>query len=73
MVFNERVGDDLTAAFEHGYSQGQLDMLNTLALHYYGKQMYFLQDDGTIYSRVSCKYMNQIAAITELILEITSD
>ena len=36
------------------------DVLEQLSSLYYGKQMYFMQDNGIIYSRYSCKYLRTL-------------
>lgn len=47
------------------YQKGRFDCLDYLSGMDYGKQVYFLQDDGTVYSRNSCKYMSLDDAISE--------
>ena len=37
------------------------NVLDSLSSAYYGKQMYFLRDNGPIYSRVSSKFLSGIA------------
>ena len=39
------------------YEQGRWDMFVLMSCWYWGKQYYFLQDDGTVYSRYSGSYM----------------
>lgn len=41
------------------------EVLETISTAYYGKQMYFLQDDGFIYDRVYGKYISLEEAIDE--------
>lgn len=43
------------------------DMFELITSVYFGKQYYFLQDDGLVYSRSSHKYMTEDAAITEFL------
>lgn len=37
------------------YEKGEWDMFDLITSSYYGKNYYFLQDDGTVYSRASHK------------------
>lgn len=57
----------------NSYRQGELDFLILASNSYYGKQMYFEQDDGTIYSRVSCKHMTLAQAVIEFCLTLGED
>ena len=41
------------------------DVFDDLTSAYYGKQMYFTQPDGTIYSRLSCGYITFEKALAE--------
>lgn len=41
------------------------DVFDDITSFYYGKQMYFSQSDGTIYSRLSCGYMSFEEALSE--------
>ena len=43
------------------------NMFELITSVYYGKQYYFLQDDGLVYSRKSHKYMTEDAAIDEFL------
>lgn len=47
------------------YEQGRWDMFNLMSCWYWGKQYYFLQDDGTVYSRYSGSYMTVEQAYQE--------
>ena len=47
------------------------DVLDLISCAYHGKRYYFLQDDGTIYSRKSDKYMSFEEAVNEFYEEIT--
>ena len=49
------------------------DVLAVLAGAYHGKQYYFLQDNGMIYSRDSGKYMKLDDAISEFASRIGDD
>lgn len=42
-------------------------MFDLISSAYYGKGMYFKQDDGIVYSRYSCKYMSVDEAIREFV------
>jgi hypothetical protein len=55
------------------YELGQWEMFIEISNAYYGKQYYFLQDNGWVYSRKSCKYMNVYEAYNEFIKEIRED
>jgi len=46
---------------------GEWEMFDLISSAYYGKGMYFKQDDGTVYSRYSCKYMSVDEAIREFV------
>ena len=47
------------------FERGRWDMFVGMTNFYYGKQYYFLQDDGTVYSRQSGKYMSVEEAYKE--------
>lgn len=47
------------------YEQGRWDMFDLMSCWYWGKQYYFLQDDGTVYSRYSGSYMTVEQAYRE--------
>ena len=47
------------------YEQGEWDMFNLITSVYYGKQYYFLESDGRVYSRESHKYMTREEAFQE--------
>lgn len=49
------------------YERGRYDMLVEISNIEYGKQCYFLQDDGLVYSRRSCEYMSLEDAVEEFI------
>ena len=48
-------------------------IFDLLSSAWYGKQCYFRQDDGTIYSRKSCKYMTFDQAIDEFAGLVSGD
>ncbi len=52
---------------------GEWDMFDLISSAYYGKGMYFKQDNGTVYSRHSGKYMTVDEAIKEFISLIDED
>ena len=47
--------------------KGEWDMFDLISSAYYGKGMYFKQDNGTVYSRHSGEYMTVDEAIREFI------
>lgn len=47
--------------------EGEWDMFDLISSAYYGKGMYFKQDNGTVYSRHSGEYMTVDEAIREFI------
>ena len=49
------------------------DVLDLISSAWYGKQYYFLQDDGTVYSRESCKPMAFEDALNEFCDRISLD
>lgn len=44
---------------------GKWELFEELSTAYYGKQMYGLNDDGTVYSRYSCDTMSFDQAVDE--------
>ena len=58
---------------DDSYRQGMLDFLVLASNRYYAKQMYFEQDDGTIYSRVSGKCLTLTQAVIEFCCTIGED
>ena len=52
---------------------GEWDMFDLISSAYYGKGMYFKQDNGTVYSRHSGKYMTVDEAIKEFISLINEE
>lgn len=55
-----KIGDDLNDAYENGYEFGRWTMFKLISSVYYGKDCYFTQDNGTIYSRISSSYLANI-------------
>ena len=47
--------------------EGEWEMFNLISSAYYGKGMYFKQDNGTVYSRYTGKYMSVDEAIREFV------
>lgn len=47
--------------------EGEWEMFDLISSAYYGKRMYFKQDNGIVYSRYSCKYMSVDEAILEFV------
>lgn len=55
------------------YEKGQWDMFVWLSSAWWGKQYYFLQDNGIAYSRKRGKYMSRDEAYIEFANEIRDD
>lgn len=55
------------------YEKGEWDMFVLLSSAWWGKQYYFLQDNGIAYSRESGKYMSREEAYTEFANKIGDD
>jgi len=55
--------DDLEAA----HDAGEWEMFELITSAYHGKQYYFLQENGTVYSRDSCKYISKEDAYKEFL------
>ena len=49
------------------YQQGMWDMFEFITSAWYGKQMYFKEADGRVYSRLSRKTMCQSDAVSEFL------
>lgn len=49
------------------YQQGEWDMFELISSAWYGKQMYFREMGGMVYSRVTCKTMQQDEAVNEFL------
>lgn len=52
------------------YSNGEWDMFSLLTSAWYGKEYYFLQDDGNVYSRESDKCMTREEAYEEFLNQV---
>lgn len=46
---------------------GEWEMFELITSVYYGKQYYFKQENGIVYSRASCKYMSVDDAVQEFL------
>ena len=44
--------------YKDGFKDGQWDVFKLITSTYFGKQYYFIESDGRIYSRYSQKYMS---------------
>ncbi len=55
------------------YQRGEWDMFNLITSVYFGKQYYFLQDSGCVYSRESGKEMSFDDAFDEFAKMIGDD
>ena len=55
------------------YERGEYELLELLSSAWYGKQYYFRQNNGIIYSRDSGKYMSLDEAISEFAKKIGDD
>lgn len=60
------VDDAPTLAYTQQLEQEKFDVLDEISSAYYGKTMYGLNDDGTVYSRYSCDTMTFDEAVSEL-------
>ncbi len=49
------------------HDAGMWDMFLLITSTWYGKQMYFLESSGIVYSRMSCSYMKVEDAYTEFL------
>lgn len=52
------------------YKEGQWDMFELITNAYFGKQYYFPQDDGTIYSKYSGTYITKEEAVKQFLDEL---
>lgn len=55
------------------YQQGEWDMFELITSTYYGKQYYFREPNGMVYSRKSHKYMTRTEAVNEFLDAIGED
>ena len=61
----EQSDPDISTVDDNAYERGRFDALDAISSVYYGKQYYFREDNGLIYSRDSCKYLTLEEAIYE--------
>ena len=55
------------------FKRGEFEVLAILSTAWHGKQYYFMQDNGLVYSRQSGEYMTLDNAITEFAMKIGDD
>lgn len=70
MVWEARVRD-IGEALD--YEDGEWDMFERISTAYHGKQYYFLQENGKVYSRASGFYLDFEEAVAEFIKEVSGD
>ena len=46
---------------------GEWDMFDLISSAYFGKQMYFREENGVVYSRHTCRYMTMHDALREFL------
>ena len=56
-----------------GYKTGEYDVLDLLSSAWHGKQYYFKQANGLIYSRATCQYMTLDDALVEFANSLGDD
>lgn len=56
-----------TADVKEIQKYGEWEMFDLISSAYFGKGMYFKQDNGTVYSRYSCKHMSVDEALREFV------
>lgn len=49
------------------YEKGEWNMFELITSIWYGKQYYFLEENGIVYSRASCNYMSREEAYQEFL------
>ena len=52
------------------YERGEWELFSLISSAWHGKQYYFLNDNGTVYSRASHKNMSREEAIYEFVEQI---
>lgn len=55
------------------FHRGELDMFIRISTAYHGKQYYFLQENGKVYSRSSGYYLDFEEAVAEFIKEVSGE
>lgn len=67
---NEEMNQEFSECYNDGFAFGTYLAVKAIASALYGKEMYFREDIGEIYSRVSEKYVTEEQALEELVGEI---
>jgi hypothetical protein len=49
------------------------DVLNEISAAWYGKQMFFLQDNGSVYDRYRCEYITFDEAVSRMATLVWDD
>ena len=65
-----KIDNDLDTA---SYKFGQWTMFRLISSVYYGKECYFKQDNGVIYSRISSSYLANIDEAVNEFLDYIGD
>lgn len=61
------IADDLAQA----YKDGEWEMFQLITSAWYGKQTYFKEPNGTVYSRETCRYLKDMDdAVNEFLRKI---
>jgi hypothetical protein len=63
----EQIADYLLANGVNVKREGEWEMFNLITSTYYGKQYYFLNKDGSVYSRASHTNMSRDEAVDEFL------
>ena len=58
-------------AYIQQLEQREWELFSLLSSAWYGKGIYFMQDDGTVYNRISCEYLTFDQAIDEFATTLT--
>ena len=67
LSINKKVREKLRNLPSAEQNVGEWDMFELITSTWYGKQCYFMEDSGIVYSRVSHEYMSVIDAIKEFL------
>lgn len=59
------IKNSIACATENARNAGMFDVLDRISSSYEWKRVYFLEKDGTIYSRISCRNLSLEDAISE--------
>ena len=68
----ERLKYNLDALFKER-SDDAFEVLDNISSAYYGKQMYFMQDNGMIYDRYNCDYITFDKAVNRFARMVADD